>query len=98
MFQSILLKLSQSFQHFGRVPEMEEEVNPWEIPKRDKFYITSEELKTVSLALTHYKKQLKKQRSFDRVERVSELDNRIFHFIAFLEAKEGQKDVLPKMA
>ena len=69
-------------------------INPWEIPKREKFYITNQELKTIGLALTYYKKHLRKQKSFERLDQVSELDNRVYNFIAWLEVQEGQSEVL----
>lgn len=100
MLQSILDRLYFSFSHFGRVYEGERAapLNPWEVPKRDKFYLTNQELKTIGLALTYYKKHLRKQKAFERLDQVSELDNRIFNFIAWLELKEGQQNAVSELA
>jgi hypothetical protein len=97
MMQFIFNKLSNALTHFGRVQEEPTDNQPWDIPKRQKFYITPDELKTVSIALTYYKKLLKSKKAFDKVEKVGELDNRIFNFIVFMETQESQQQALAEV-
>jgi hypothetical protein len=59
----------------------------WASPPREKFYLSTEELKMVGLALNYYKKCLRSQKKWEKVEKIADLDNRLFDFLAFLEAK-----------
>ncbi len=101
MLQSILGRLSDSLYSFGRAKEANKTIpsplNPWEIPKRDKFYITSEELKIVGLALNHYQKYLRRKHATEKLQQVAGLDHRIFRFIHFLEAKDRKVSSVSEM-
>jgi hypothetical protein len=63
-------------------------------PPREKFYLSTEELKMVGLALNYYKKGLRSQKKWEKVEEIADLDNRLFDFLTFLEAKSLDKPQL----
>lgn len=88
MIQSLIDRLSAFINYSGQVvnegtglPSDPQE----ETSEHDKFHISSDELKIVGVALNHYKNLLQQKKSFEKLEKVADLDNRIFHFIASLE-------------
>ncbi|MCU0443589.1 MAG: hypothetical protein MUE85_01630 [Microscillaceae bacterium] len=67
-------------------------------PPRERFYLSTDELKMVGLALNHYKQRLRSQKEWEKVEKIADLDNRLFNFLTFLESKTLEKPQISEVA
>lgn len=95
MIQSLIDRLSVFINYFGQVERKDKELlesSSEDTSNYDKFHISSDELKLVGVALNYYKNHLQQKKSHEKLEKVANLDNRIYHFIASLEEQEkGQE-------
>ena len=75
---------------FGRAEATDKLNSYWNLPKPEKFFISTEELKMVGMALNHYKKHLQNRKDFGKIQQLADLDDRLFGFLDFLESSKHQ--------